>query len=239
MICWLPQYLDNISIVTIDCGPLSPLAPDIWYPWILATSRYKTTLYRRITSVNPTTFTHQPEARRTKKLNQVLTTRTRWTHLERTIWRLEASLTPYPPFWTYPPCHSLPHPVSPSTFGLALTPTADDRCCTRAALRTNLRTRDFGLSDSQLPQYITLSCRRLHQLRWILDDRVEAQTVSKWTQRGPLHLRIKRKLAGLSKFVVIGFLSEKTTEKTATWSIRYGCFNFKHSNEDPKRSHQS
>jgi len=52
--------------------------------------------------VNPTTFTHQPEARRTKKLNQVLTTRTRQTQFERIIWRLDASLTPYSPFWTYP-----------------------------------------------------------------------------------------------------------------------------------------
>ena len=41
-----------------------------------------------------------------------------------------------------PPCHSLPHPVSPSVF-VTLTPTADDRCCTRAALRTHIRTRDL------------------------------------------------------------------------------------------------
>jgi len=63
------------------------------------------------------------------------------------------------PFRTHPLTpfrHSLPHPVSVSTFGFTLTPTADDRCCTRAALRTNLRARDFGLSDSRLPQYITV-----------------------------------------------------------------------------------
>jgi len=35
------KVLDIISIVTIDYGPLSPLAPDTLYPWILATSRYK------------------------------------------------------------------------------------------------------------------------------------------------------------------------------------------------------
>ena len=46
--------------------------------------------------------------------------------------------------------------------------------------------------------------------------------MSKWTQRGPLHLRIKRKLAGLSKFVIIGFLSEKTTEKTSTCRYAMG-----------------
>ena len=38
------KVLDTISIVTIDCGPLSPLSCDILYPWTLATSRYKSYL---------------------------------------------------------------------------------------------------------------------------------------------------------------------------------------------------
>ena len=104
--------------------------------------------------MNSSTFTHQHEAQRTTKLNKVLTTRTRRTTPERTHRRPDAPLTPFSPFSnvsahsvsTIDPSllsHSLLHPVSPSTFGFTLTPTADDRCCTRAALCTNLRTRDY------------------------------------------------------------------------------------------------
>ena len=111
--------------------------------------------------MNPTTFTHQYEARRTTKFNQVLTTRTQQTH-DLTPWRLPDALFPLlnvSARRSDPPCHSLPHPVSLSTFGFTLTPTADDRCCTRAALRTNLRTRDiqsFWFSTTSI-HYITLN----------------------------------------------------------------------------------
>jgi len=120
--------------------------------------------------VNPTTFTHQPEARRTMKLNQVLTTRTQRTHLERTIWRLDASLTPYFPFWTYPlddrtllATHSL------TPFHHLFSSLSRLRQTTAAVLAppfapTSVR-ETFGLPDSRLPQYITIPpC--LSMLKW-------------------------------------------------------------------------
>jgi len=44
---------------------------------------------------------------------------------------------------------------------------------------------------------------------------------------------------GCQNLLLLGSYPRKLPKKTSTWLISHGCFNFKHSNEDPKRSHQS
>ena len=119
--------------------------------------------------MNPTTFTHQPEARRTKKLNQVLTTRTQRTNARSdalTPWRLsDAFLTPLIPFLNA----SAPrfdndrtlfatHFLTPFHH-LLLDSLSRLRQTTAAVLAPPFAPpcvrETFGLSDSRLPHYFT------------------------------------------------------------------------------------